>query len=293
MLKTTRGRRALNAVVLVLAATWAGCVGAEGDAAPTTSQTTPAPEPQVDDSTGSITGIIVDEELRPIPRVKVVLVETMQTTETDEAGRFTFNGVAPGTYRLQFHRIGYAERTAKVMVQPGEVTEVDVTLVALEFLPEAYHTAFNRIAHIQFGQYTVQLLQNFINNSALNQYMCQGCRYDMTVPPNVSAAMTEGMYEKSIPGTMINEQFGVIFWRGYSETSYGTPLGLQYYKPPRTSYLWTDEQVKNLAREKEVRMQFHGPPPTAGIMVNQKVEAWQTLGFFGALPDDYTALPPP
>src|SRR5687768_10408920 len=49
---------------------------------------------------GSISGVVVDEAIRPVGGVKVDLTDAGLSTETDEAGLFTFADVEPGAHFL-------------------------------------------------------------------------------------------------------------------------------------------------------------------------------------------------
>ena len=63
-----------------------------------------------------------------LAEVQVQVLESSLTVHTDSRGNFRIEPVPPGTHRLRFSRIGYAERTGAVDVTVGAVLEVRVAL---------------------------------------------------------------------------------------------------------------------------------------------------------------------
>lgn len=108
---------------------WAGCVS-EADASKTQeSPTDPAPEPTVTADTGSISGLVVSNELAPLSGAIVGLLERPElAATTDEGGRFTFNDVEPGGYSVVAQKLGYDSAARKITVVAGEVAEVEFVL---------------------------------------------------------------------------------------------------------------------------------------------------------------------
>jgi len=64
-------------------------------------------------STGTVSGQVMDRQSALIPGAEVVLTDTStnsaQTTQTNDAGRFIFLNVAPGTYNLSVSKIGFTQ----------------------------------------------------------------------------------------------------------------------------------------------------------------------------------------
>ena len=69
-------------------------------------------------------------ELDPLANATVRLVETGQSTLTDENGEFRFDDLPPGDYTLNVTAIGYRllEEDNVAMVKAGEITEVKISL---------------------------------------------------------------------------------------------------------------------------------------------------------------------
>jgi hypothetical protein len=85
---------------------------------------------------GSIQGRIWDEEGAPVPSVLVRLFlpeaeAVTRATETDDLGYYHLEPLAPGPYRLEVGRLGFANQTRAVEVREGERLNVDFTLVTV------------------------------------------------------------------------------------------------------------------------------------------------------------------
>lgn len=96
-------------------------------------------EVDVSDTTGVILGVAVDDAIRPLAGVVVSLDRGAEKQTTDDRGRFVFDGLAAGTYRMQANLGGYSPVQATAEVQAG-VRDPPVTKVQL--LAEATQTAF-------------------------------------------------------------------------------------------------------------------------------------------------------
>ncbi|MGD8278158.1 MAG: carboxypeptidase regulatory-like domain-containing protein [Gemmatimonadota bacterium] len=64
----------------------------------------------------------------PLSAVAVSIADSPFRTLTDEAGRFAFIQLEPGTYRLTFSMLGYAERSETVELSGEESAELEVRL---------------------------------------------------------------------------------------------------------------------------------------------------------------------
>lgn len=84
--------------------------------------------------TASITGLVTDNEGRPIPYVTVTLknnaTQSTQTTQCDSVGQFGFTQLSTqGTYNLDFSAVGYESRTITgLVVKAGDPNSVVVSL---------------------------------------------------------------------------------------------------------------------------------------------------------------------
>ncbi len=129
-------------VVFTMAAVaLAGCTGGDGDASGVPNDVSgPA---DVTDDTGGIQGLVLSDEGLPVAGAQVALGTDGDATTTDEQGRFTFSGVAPGSYQLFVQKLGFQTIGRSISVQAGDVTEVEVTVSAIQ-VAEPYHLTLNQ-----------------------------------------------------------------------------------------------------------------------------------------------------
>jgi hypothetical protein len=79
--------------------------------------------------TGAIAGrITVSSTAVPLTGVAIDLVDAGRTTSVDSIGRFAFDALLPGAYRLRARRLGYREAEQQVTVRAGETTYVALSL---------------------------------------------------------------------------------------------------------------------------------------------------------------------
>lgn len=123
-------------LIVVLSTITAGCSGPsaiEGDAKPDDEPQAPGPV-EVSQRHGGIEGSVVDTTLLPIANATVTLRESggagavLSSTKTLEDGRFVFNLLDPGTYRVTATKRGFANTTQVAVVAAGEATIARLTL---------------------------------------------------------------------------------------------------------------------------------------------------------------------
>lgn len=96
-----------------------------------------APERAGQPATGSIRGQVLDKDGAAYQGVHVALTQANsessggRTVATDNGGRFQFNDVPPGAYRLTVSAGGFATQVVPVQLQPGESFETSP--IALHF----------------------------------------------------------------------------------------------------------------------------------------------------------------
>lgn len=87
----------------------------------------------VDDTTGGILGVAVDEAIRPLANVRVTL-EGQPEVRSGEDGKFRFTGLAPGAYVVTGTKPGHATAMRPVVVEAG-VADPDVLRLVLPRIP--------------------------------------------------------------------------------------------------------------------------------------------------------------
>lgn len=108
---------AITLTLLVTTTLLAGCGGTGGD---------DTVLPPIDDTTGAITGIVLDDRLRPVSAAELLLTPVAALVATDEDGQFSFGNLAPGAYVLLVTAPGHEAAPMAVDVTAGEYTEVQV-----------------------------------------------------------------------------------------------------------------------------------------------------------------------
>ena len=97
-------------------------------------------------TTGIIRGVVVDEAIRPVAGVAVVLQTELgpQTAETREDGLFGFDSLPAGTYFMEATKPGFITTQSSADVVPGEA-EPPITKIrmVLDPLTTPYFTAFS------------------------------------------------------------------------------------------------------------------------------------------------------
>ncbi|MEO6528235.1 MAG: TonB-dependent receptor plug domain-containing protein, partial [Gemmatimonadaceae bacterium] len=83
-----------------------------------------------DATTGRITGTITGSEgNQPIQGVRITLLGTQLTVTSNPQGRYTIQGIAPGSYRLRASAIGYTPVIVdSVPVRAGQTANADIAL---------------------------------------------------------------------------------------------------------------------------------------------------------------------
>lgn len=89
-----------------------------------------------DEASGAISGVVVDEQIRPIADANVTLTAGA-TTFTDAEGRFSFEGLEPGVQFLSVSAARHLPTQTSVQVMAGEVAKVRVSLPS-DGLPDPY-----------------------------------------------------------------------------------------------------------------------------------------------------------
>ncbi len=70
-------------------------------------------------STGSLTGQVLDASQMPIPGAAVTLKGTTTGSVTDATGRYSISGIAPGTITVQASFLGYVTATSSTKITAG------------------------------------------------------------------------------------------------------------------------------------------------------------------------------
>lgn len=102
---------------------------------------------------GSITGRVTDMgSSQAIQAARLQLAQTGQVVNVRPDGRYTFAGVAPGSYDIRVIAVGYAAQRKTVTVAAGETATVDFALEVVPFtLEEIITTATGEQRRLELG----------------------------------------------------------------------------------------------------------------------------------------------
>ncbi len=75
------------------------------------------------DGQGAVSGLVIDDRLRPIAETRVLLLPLGLSTETNENGEFGFVGLEPGTYTIKAQKAKHEAAPKRVDVVAGQYSE--------------------------------------------------------------------------------------------------------------------------------------------------------------------------
>lgn len=179
----------------------------------------------VSSTTGAIRGVVVDEAIRPIPGVLVVLgVEAgAKNFTTTDAGNFAFSSLEPGTYFLTATRFGYTSAQANVEVVAG-VAEPPIVKMQLVTDPE------------QVAYYSVQSFSGYI--------MCTSSVVAMCGAPNVVSNVLICPVFGVCLGNVTDDRFGFDLFYEPNATYIQSELVWQSTQPLSTALSMQMETIQ-------------------------------------------------
>jgi hypothetical protein len=104
---------------------------------------------------GSISGVVVDDAIRPVANANLTLLGMDTTTTSDDGGLFVFPDLAPGLYTVSVAPIPEGERRflgiqATAEVVAGETAKVRIVLPS-DVTPQPYHVTLAFDGFFQVG----------------------------------------------------------------------------------------------------------------------------------------------
>lgn len=147
-------------VILVVFALVAGCVG-QGEAtqlAPISSAAT-----EIAAGTATVDVLVTDDSLIPLTGASVSVEGVSSAVLTDEGGRASIIGLAPGEYNVFVAKLGYESGAKRVSAAPDAVTQVQFRLAALA-VEETYFLTLIFKGHMTCGGGLVVVAFTFCGN---------------------------------------------------------------------------------------------------------------------------------
>jgi len=91
-------------------------------------------------ATGSVRGTVIDAKTRQPVAGATVSIKGKPGTQTDGSGRFSFQGVAPGSYSVSVRKTGYKGGGGSVTVKAGQTASASISLTKTEVAKTAATT---------------------------------------------------------------------------------------------------------------------------------------------------------
>jgi hypothetical protein len=81
--------------------------------------------------TGTLTGVVLDEQGVPVPNVEVGISSISRTTRTDSVGKYLLALLPPGSYDVAFRRVSYAPMVFTLEISANDTTDAEVKMNAV------------------------------------------------------------------------------------------------------------------------------------------------------------------
>ncbi|MBI2077431.1 MAG: carboxypeptidase regulatory-like domain-containing protein [Euryarchaeota archaeon] len=284
--------RSTSWVLVLFVASMAGCADSSPMMSPdlpaAASASSPAPEPVVNETTGSLTGTVVDEEQRPIPRVVVAVAKSTKGATTDADGRFTINDLQAGEYALAFEAAGFTDAATRAVVVAGEVTEVTMVMRAVAIPDEPHHESLLKTAYIKVSWIWITSLGSVVGYGH-QAYFCDPCRFPMPVGNDTRQVLVETDWTKAIGAPGVNDEVFLQYFVDWTDTSAGTATWTGYMVP-RGRGEFQPVDLARLKGENQIRLIVNGG--LRGINYEHKPDIWTTFAYGETLAAGFSALPP-
>jgi hypothetical protein len=149
-------------------------------------------------ATGGVSGVVVDEAIRPLAGANVTLDQAQKTVVTDAEGLFTFEGLAPGAFTLRVTAAGHMPVLQTVTVEAGTVTKVKVVLLTTSAKDSPYHVSYAWRGFMDVYAGLASWTLEVEGDSVSNQTLCQ-CTFYVTVDEQPKQFVYEGVWSDSVP----------------------------------------------------------------------------------------------
>lgn len=254
----------------VLTALLAGCMGHGGEK----EEIDAAEAPKV---LGSISGIVVDEAVRPVAGANVTLhVDGVEPVVASEIGAFTFEGLAPGTYILSASAPGFLAVQSTSSVVGGQTSEIRLQL-PIDASPVPYHTT---LTHHGFMAAYAGIAQTY-GQAAMDQFWpgCD-CGFTFVAEKQPTNSIFEATWQLTTP-----DPAGLAEFHYYFLYSGGRPIDFGLCFSP--CYSLADEKLL-APLQPGVEAEVYMAGPDNYPVVNQEFDIYLTLFYNGPAPEGWS-----
>lgn len=215
--------------VIVVAGLLAGCAdpAKKGDIGSIELLEAPPPEA----GKGSISGVVVDEAIRPLAGATISINGITEPVSTDEDGLFIVTDLEPGLYIMMASLADYLPIQTTAEVVAGETAKIRIVL-AFDPTPKPYHTTLQFEWYDEVGQGLVDFAWDLFLRGTGVPMLCDRCYFPFTSDGAVEEFIIEATWEDSIPDPLKETEY---YW---SLDNLGEGGGYEsdyFYNPGRAS----------------------------------------------------------
>jgi len=259
------------AAATLLAALLAGCSGGGGEGGPN-GPVAPDVEVDPDSRFGAVSGVVVDEAIRPVAGAVVQLLSDGRNTTTDEGGQFAFTQLEPGFYAMTATAPRYLATQASADVLPGDTAKVRVQLQP-DPSPVPYHVTLQHDGFMQ-GWATIAEYE-FQEVTGEAAPLCD-CRLNFTPEAVPSTIVYEAYWEDTTPNPGGFEYYWVV------EQQETGARGADYCASPCLAHI----SGSDFAAGMPAYARLDGPDEW--VVANQPFELFVTLFYNGKAPEGWS-----
>lgn len=197
------GKGGVLVVVLLSMALLAGCAS-EKPKTPEGIQLLTAPPPEA--GKGSISGVVVDEAIRPLGAANITVSGQGETATTDDGGLFLVTNLEPGLYTLTASRGGYLPIQTTAEVQAGQTAKVRIVL-ARDLTPQPYHTTLAFDWYDEAGVTLVDFAWDLFTRGNGLPALCDRCYFEFITDGPVEEFVIEATWEDTVPAPHKDSEF--------------------------------------------------------------------------------------
>lgn len=255
---------------------------------------------------GAIRGVVQDDESRPLVGAEVGVRNTGLIQRTDGSGGFRFNEVEPGQHTIDVAKLGYGPSAREAEVVAGQIADITFTLQAI-VIPEAsypevshftgyYDCALGAVIWVSACTYPYTAVYltlqdagyNMSENGVPQDLQTNTFRYNFTVKPGAVEVVSELEW---VPSSAAATRMQLLLSCAQYDPvlddcpdHYGDAEG---ESPLRVA--WPIEgNVDTLPDWVMARayLPFFDPQ----VALAQQFDFWNTIWYYGASPEGYTAI---
>lgn len=181
---------------------------------------------------GAISGVVVDEAIRPLAGVVLNISGRSEPATTDEGGLFLVTDLDPGLYTLSASLSGFLTIQTTAEVRETETAKVRIVL-ARDLTPQPYHTTLAFQWYDEVGvtlvDFTVDLVSRSFFGGAVPP-LCDRCYFPFESDGPVEDFIIEATWEDTVPDPLKETEF---FWTLSDEAGDGGYEADYFYNPGR------------------------------------------------------------